>query len=131
MRLRRLTSLGLALVIGGCASRTPSSGSPSPSRDRNVINITELQEGMASGLGNLYDLIQRSHPEWFRGQLVGVQARRELPQVWMDRQRLGDPTTLRTVPISAATRVRFLTPSEAQSELGLNNLGGAILVSTR
>jgi len=130
MRLLRPALLALALIQPACKSGQPASGDPqsvssrTEPRNPNVITGDQIQEGISSGLGNAYDLVARLHPTWMRTtSSQGV-------QVWLDGQRYGGIATLRGMSLTAITSIRYMGPSEAQGMLGLDNQGGAIVLST-
>jgi hypothetical protein len=127
MRIRRVVPVLALIVAGACAGRARPDSS---FRERNVMRITEIQEGRTLGLGNLYDLVERNHPEWL--QTVRANAlTNNTPTVWIDLQRMGAVGSLRTIQLAGITGVRYLSPPEARGELGFDNPGGAIVVSTR
>ena len=119
--------MALALAAA-CAGRARPD---SYQRERNVMRITEIQEGLSQGLGNLYDLVQRNHPEWLMNNVRANATTSGVPTVWIDLQRMGAVGALRTIQLAAVTGVRYLSPPEARGELGFDNPGGAIVVSTR
>ena len=129
MPLLRLTLLALALTVSACKSgggggaAASASARPAP-RNPNLITGDQIQEAISSGLGNAYDLVARLHPNWMRS------TGRQGVQVWLDNQRYGGVTTLRSVSLTSISSIRYMTPSEAQGQLGLNNQGGAIVVTT-
>jgi hypothetical protein len=130
MRSLRPALLALAFVLPACKSGQAASGDPqsvssrTEPRNPNVITGDQIQEGISTGLGNAYDLVARLHPTWMRTtSSQGV-------QVWLDNQRYGGVATLRNVSLTAITSIRYMGPSEAQGMLGMDNQGGAIVVST-
>jgi hypothetical protein len=131
MRHAMLSAATLAalVLLPACAGPRAGEGtSPAPVTDRRVVRYPELQEAIAQNMGTVLQFVRSRRSEWLSSPLAGVRGQ---VQVWMDEQRLGGPETLRTIPLSAVTELRYLTPSEAQARFGLNNLGGVILVSTR
>lgn len=130
MRIRPALTFSIALLCASCAGRNrdPSAaGVP----ERNLMTITQIQEGAGLGITNLYDLIQRFHPEWMRTVRASATAGNATPTIWIDQQRMGSLTVLRTMPVTGVSLLRYLTPPEARGELGFNNPGGAIIVSMR
>ena len=137
----RLALTLLAAGVAACGGHggqseqqpTPESnattGSAASSRNTHEMGEEDFAAARTQGIGNVYDLISRFHPEWFRTQMVGV--RQVGPTAWLDRNRLADVSSLHSVQLAAVVRVRLLSPSEAQGELGLNNTGGAIVAYTR
>lgn len=141
--MRRATmplAVAMLLLLPGCAARS-GAGATSPASDRHVIALAELQEAMAQNVGNVEQLVRTRRPEWLRATpqqtgVAGPMAPRTMTQtsqltVWMDNQRIGGPDVLRTIPLSSVSEVRLLSPSEAEARFGLNNQGGAIVVTGR
>jgi len=126
----RIAALGLILAAGACAGHHAGAGPTPGARQRNRISIVEIQEGQAQGTGNAYDLIMRLHPEWLRS-LNNPGALPQQPRVYMDNNLMGGLGVLTTLQLSGITGIRYLSPSEAQGELGLDNNGGAIVLYTR
>jgi len=122
--------LALALTVSSCKSGgsrgddTRSVSSRSEPRNPNVITGDQIQEAIAGGLGNAYDLVTRLHPTWL------TSTNRQGVQVWLDNQRYGAVTTLRGVSLTSIMSIRYMGPSEAQGQLGLDNQGGAIVLTT-
>ena len=131
IRVRPLL-LALALPLAACASsgQNPSQ-STTPRYDRNLISAEEMTEAAGQNIATVYDLVRTRRPQWLRTNVTGLMGRVSAVSVWVDRSRMGGVETLRNVPLSMAVTVRYLSPSEAQGELGLDNTGGAIVVSTR
>lgn len=133
MRLRHVLLLSLAIATAGCSrNRRDDEAANAPAEaDRNIMTITQIQEGAANGIQNLYDLVLRYHPEWMRTVRASATAGTAAPTVWVDQQRIGGLGALRTMPVSGVSQLRYLTPPQARGELGFNNPGGAIVVSMR
>ena len=123
-----LSPLALVLLVA-CAGRTRPDGAIA--RDRNVMRITEIQEGIGNGIANVYQLVERNHPEWLSPVRANSNPTSSLPTVWVDTQRYGSVGYLRTLQLTTITGVRYLTAFEARGEFGFDNPGGAIVVSTR
>lgn len=129
MKLRALSVLILALAVA-CGRNPP--GGNTPGRSRNLMTIVEIQEGTTQGLNNAYDLVMRYHPEWMRTSRSTTTTGEGLtPTVYLDQQRIGSLGSLRSMLLSSITQIRYLSPTEARGELGFDNEGGAIVVSTR
>jgi hypothetical protein len=125
-----LTALTLALAVAGCGRQR--AGDSTPQRSRNMMTIVEIQEGASAGIANAYDLIMRYHPEWMRSSRSTTTAGEGLTAtVWLDQTRIGGLGSLRSMLLGSITQIRYLTPTEARGELGFDNEGGAIVVSTR
>ena len=133
-------ALAMLLLLPGCAGRSARGAGAAPS-DRRVIAPAELQEAMSQNVANVEQLVRTRRPEWLRATpqqtgVAGPMAPRTMTQVsqltvWMDNQRLGGPDVLRTIPLSSVSEVRLLSASEAEARFGLNNQGGAIVITGR
>ena len=127
-------------LVAACAGHQAEPGAAAPRQDRRIIGAEELQQAMAQNLTNADQLLRSRRPEWLSSSPLhsgmagrmsrGVQWQQDVA-VWMDGQRLGGPEVLRTILLSWLREVRLLSPSEAQAQLGLDNLGGAILLVRR
>ena len=136
-RLARAFLVLFPLLAAVPACGGTSGSNPAPQRDPRLLTYIEVQEGMSQNVMNLYDLISTRKSSWLRPTMSRAPTGtapsgggREVA-VWMDGVRLGGPEQLRTVALSVVVEARYLTPSEAQAALGLNNLGGAIQITTR
>ena len=129
-------------ITVGCGGGTTSAATgadataPAPRRDRTVITAEELKD---VSVLNLYEAVQRIHPEWLVARNQATQTRSNATtasgqagvQVYMDTQRLGNVEMLRQISISAVASLKYYSSSEAQSRFGLGNSSGAIqIIST-
>ena len=125
-----LAAAALALASCGTARPPAESSVRASERDPRVLTLEDIQEAQQQNIGNVLDMIRRYRSVWLR--TVMVQGRAMEPSAYQDRQRIGTTAAaLRNVPLAAVNRIRYLTPSEAQGELGLDNLAGSIVVYTR
>lgn len=135
MSLKWIATVVAAVVVAGCGSRAANENRPSPSnpapRNNRVFTLEDIMAAQQQNIYNAFDLVNRYHPEWLRPSGQARQGQTTQVSVWQDRQRMGGPTALRQIPLSLAVEIRYMSPSEAQAELGLDNLGGAIVVRTR
>lgn len=124
MRLFRLAALATLVAATACShpSQQGIANTSSAPRDPNVITELEIREGVAQNVGTVYDLVVRLHPQWLRSTSS------QMVQAWQEHQRLGSVTQLRGVPLTSVSQIRYLSPSEAQGQLGMDNQGGAIMV---
>ena len=128
MRIPMTLALSALILAGACAGR---SRPDSNLRERNVMRITEIQEAVNLGVANAYQLVERNHPEWLSPVRANSNTSSALPTVWLDLQRMGAIGNLRTIQLASITGIRYLSAFEARGELGFDNPGGAIVVSTR
>ena len=54
-----------------------------------------------------------------------------LPNVYVGRQKYGDATTLRQIPASTISQIRFFTASESAVKFGMDNANGVIEVTVK
>ena len=127
--------LAAALVaVTGCgSSRSQNEASQDTRSMRNprVFTLEDIQNAQSQNINSVLDMVRRYRSEWLRPTLVSNSGRTAEPNAYMDRVRIGTWQALQNVPLASATMIRYLPPFEAQGELGLDNLGGAIVVSTR
>jgi hypothetical protein len=121
----------LLVLLGTACAPRPAGPSPTSAADPRMIGLPEIQDAIAHNYGNAYQLISSRRSEWLIAKPTGVRGQMLLPTVWMDRMRLGGIETLRTVPLASLIAIQLLTPSEAQSRLGLDNVAGAIVLVTQ
>lgn len=140
-----------AAAVAGCASSGAAPGSGArASTPRNIISGDQLQHTNAT---TLYDVVERLHPEWLRAPVMGtVNVPHGTPaptgsvynatttmagetdvsvQVYLDRNLLGDASTLRNYAPTQASMLRFYTSEQAQAVFGnAGNLNGVIQIIT-
>jgi hypothetical protein len=135
------------LIGGACASgnATPAAAGSgdvtaagTPKRDRSTISADDMK---SLDLSNLYDVIQRLHPEWLvqrsnpsmsGGSRSRGSAASSDPsiQVYMDMQHAGNIDMLKQIPINAASALKYYSPSEAEAKFGTGNSNSVIQVLT-
>lgn len=113
--------VGLAVAVlgaGGCASTGGGGGAG----DRNVLTSEDLQ-----GVANLdaYQAVSRLRSPWLRGR--GGQE----VSVYVNGVRRAGTEDLRMLDTADVEEIRFLSATEATTRFGTDNVGGAILVTTR
>jgi hypothetical protein len=127
MSRRHFYLIALAAALG-CA--TTSGGSGARGGGGNVITEQELA---ASNVSNAYEAVERLRPNFLRSR--GPSSLRtdvtSLPTVYVGRQKYGDASALRQIPISTITQIRFFTASEAAVSFGMDNPNGVIEVTLK
>lgn len=112
--------------------------------DQEIISQEEVQAASAS---NVFELVQRLHPEWLRergpqsfsesdrvqGDLKGTSVTPGLPTiiVYQDNARMGGVEALRVIPIADVGTVQFLNAAQATYRFGIGHAHGVILITTR
>lgn len=113
--------------------------------DQEIISQEEVDAASAS---NVFELVQRLHPEWLRergqqsfsegdkvqgGLNEGTSVTPGLPTilVYQDNARMGGVEALRTIPIADVGTVQFLNAAQATYRFGIGHAHGVILITTR
>lgn len=125
--IRSIVVLGLAAVLGGCASTGSSSV-------RSRSDVLTREEIMSVPVGNLYEVIQRLRPRWLSVRSSGVGALSTTIAVYQDQVRLGDLEILRQISPQGVKSIRYLDRSTAQMSLPGNwtpGTVGAIVITMR
>ena len=130
--MRLLPRVAIPLLLGlslACASgqhhRARSVG-----HDPNLITADEIS---AISVISAYDVVKRLRPNFLasRGPTSMVDPRPTTPVVYLDGMRDGDVSALVGIEASRVATIRYLTGPEAQQRFGTDNVGGAILVTTK
>ena len=130
--MRPLSRGAITLLLGlslACASgqhhRAHSLG-----HDPNLITADEIS---AISVMSAYDVVKRLRPQFLisRGPTSIVDTRPTTPVVYLDGIRYGDVSSLVGIEASRVATIRYLTGPEAQQRFGTDNVGGAILVTTK
>lgn len=133
LRMGFIAVAGLALACGKTAVADESAPNPNPRRTRDAISHDELNQMPAL---NLYEVVQRIHPEWLVARNQATVGGRNSQtasgqsgvQVYIDTQRLGNVEMLRQISVNAAASLKYYSSSEAQSRFGVGNTSGAIQI---
>lgn len=118
----------LAVVVQlGCVStqRHPATAG------MNSIGEDEIE---AMHAASAYDVVSRTHSEYFhsRGRQSLDSRIKEIPaHVFVDDTYYGDINTLKTVPASELSEVRFYQSYEAQYKFGSGHMGGVVQLITK
>lgn len=113
-------------VLMACAA--PTHHLQSPPFDRNHIFPEEIHRLQAA---NALELIKSLRPNWLHGRgaksILFEEA--SYPVVYVNGNRLGDVSTLATLPADNITEMQYLNAGDATIRFGLNHPGGAILIT--
>ncbi|HEY9226476.1 MAG TPA: hypothetical protein VIP11_07520 [Gemmatimonadaceae bacterium] len=137
-----LARIAIALISASATACASSSAATStdgvtsagaPRRDRTQITAEEMRDVPAQ---NLYEIVQRLHPEWLVARNQGTTGSRSRNtssdqagvQVYMDTQRIGNVEMLRQLAVNSAASLKYYTASDAQSRFGNGNMNGAIQI---
>jgi outer membrane cobalamin receptor len=97
---------------------------------RNVITRDEIDSSTAS---NVYDLIARLHGDFLkdRGKVSIKMNQHERAVVFLNDQEYGIPETMRNIPISRVSEIRYYSGTEAVAKFGSQYGGGVIHLTSR
>ena len=89
----------------------------------------EMQRGQYA---SAYELVESLRPRWLRSRgpesILGENVE---VQVYLNDQRLGGVSTLRTINLADVMFMQFIDPVSAGGRWGPDHHNGAILISTR
>jgi hypothetical protein len=121
----------------GCANGlagAPHSEAGATTRDHTVIVATDME---SLQVANLYEAVEKLHPEWIRGRQTNRASRDRdgqiLPgqsELFIDGQRQGSIDLMRSMRVGDVTTVKFYSASEAQAKFGMGNMTTVIALTT-
>lgn len=127
---RRIPALVLAISFGLVAACAQTAGSGS--RTSNVISRADIE---AQGLEaeDAYSVVSRLRPTWLRQRgVTSIQdPMSNIPVVYLDGTRWGEPNDLRGIRAENVASIQFLGAGDAQTRFGVGHVGGVILVASR
>jgi hypothetical protein len=111
----------------GCATAPGTSGVPS---DRNLITSEQVTN---SRVTTAYGAVEQMRPLWLRshGQTSINSPASQYATVYVNGQRYGELTTLRSIAAEQVIEIRYYTASESLKRFGAENSGGVIEVRMR
>lgn len=128
--VRALASFWLVLGLTACASGgTARSSTGEPNR----ITSAEIRSSSAT---NAFELVSRLRPNWLKQKTTGRISggvRSQLILVYLDGNRLGDVSALRTLSVSGIQSAQWLDAVRAATVLqgiGSDAIAGAIVLRT-
>ena len=119
--------LAIAGVLG-CASTGSKSGVPPSSR--SLITNEEIARSRAT---TAYGAVEQMRPLWLRshGQTSVSMPGSQYANVYINKQRFGDITSLRSIPVDQVLEIRYYSPAESVTRFGAENVSGVIEVLRR
>ena len=112
----------LVTIIIGCSSTVPSN---KPMKQRNKIPQEEIVE--LKGVNSAIDIINVARPNWLRS---GVGTSSNI-SVYQNGMYIGGLSELSYISVQTIIDMKLLSPSEATTIYGTNNMLGAIEIRTR
>jgi outer membrane receptor for ferrienterochelin and colicin len=125
MRLLPFAVAG-AVVLTACGA---SRKLPGADRDREVITAEEIQ---ASNARDAYDAIRKLRANFlsYRGRTTINTTAAQEPIVFVDEQRYGTLSSLRTIPAGQIAEIKLYRAWEATQKFGTGYTGGVIHITT-
>ena len=134
MRPITVTRIASCLVIlGFAASCAPAGSTRSAGGDPERIGSAEIRTSSAT---NAFELVSRLRPNWLKRTSTGSISggvRSQLILVYLDGNRLGDVSALRTLSVTGIRSVQWLDAVRAAIVLqgiGSDAIAGAIVLRT-
>ena len=112
----------LVTIIISCSSTVPSNN---PMKQRNKILQEEIVE--LKGVNSAIDIINVARPNWLRS---GVGTSSNI-SVYQNGMYIGGLSELNYISVQTIIDMKLLSPSEATTIYGTNNMLGAIEIRTR
>ena len=120
-KLRILLAILVTIIIS-CSSTVPSN---KPMKQRNKILQEEIVE--LKGVNSAIDIINVARPNWLRS---GVGTSSNI-SVYQNGMYIGGLSELNYISVQTIIDMKLLSPSEATTIYGTNNMLGAIEIRTR
>lgn len=121
-------ALSILTLAAGCATSPARQSSSPPKSERNVLTRQEIFQASYDAF-DLFRAIRGLRPQFLAPPGVRSRAVGSWPiVVYVDRMRQSGLDALRTLRAADVDEVRYLDPTEAQSELGAAGSGGALMV---
>ena len=121
IKIRILLTILVTIIIS-CSSTVPSN---KPMKQRNKILQEEIME--LKGVNSAIDIINVARPNWLRS---GVGTSSNI-SVYQNGMYIGGLSELNYISVQTIIDMKLLSPSEATTIYGTNNMLGAIEIRTR
>jgi hypothetical protein len=135
MRRRLAVDVVLLLSLAACAPATSTTARDPNSyqvlqHDASVLGEREIADAQVV---NVYDAVTRLRPQFIKHRgptSINLSGQSQM-NVYLDDMRLGGLDIMRSTSVGGIRSIRYVNASEATFRWGVNNSGGAILLSTR
>ncbi len=100
------------------------------SADSNLITATQIEEANAN---TAYDVIVKLHANFLhsRGPNSITLKQKKEPTVFLDQVEFGPIASLRSIPASNISEIRFIKGWDAMTKYGSDHVAGVIQIYTR
>jgi hypothetical protein len=122
-----LGSLLLVLALCSACATGSAPGASRPRQDRNLLTREQLRE---TGHTNALEALAALRSNWLRPKGTDSFSTPTQVQVYVDDSQLGGVETLRGIPTSQISYVRYYDGVTASGRWGLGHGQGVIYVST-
>jgi hypothetical protein len=125
----------VAAILSACASAPSARAAARPAPRDIAPDYITTAEVAATPVSNVYDLINRLRPQWFRTSTGSIRdnTRNQVIAVYLDDARIGDVGSLRNISTSGVSSLRYYDATRAATVLrnpGPDPIAGAIVIST-
>lgn len=126
-RLPWIAATGLAVIV---ACHSQQKEADSMFSVRNLITQDQID---SSGANNVYELIQRLHGDYLRdrGKISIKTNQHERAVVFLNDNEYGILETMRNIPVSRVSEIRYFTGTEAAAKFGSQYGGGVVQLVSR
>jgi outer membrane cobalamin receptor len=127
MFVRRWVVLTTSTCLIACA---PHRSTVRGSYDSHLITEDEI---VASHATDAFEVVRKLRGNFLsnRGETSLYARSSPYPTVYVDEQRYGEISILRTIPADVIATIRLYRAWEATTRYGVGNMGGVIAISTR
>jgi hypothetical protein len=134
--MRNVLFCAIALSVLGCGGGGAGGSAQPTTRTRGTSNLITEAEINAAGYQNAFEVVQNLRPQMLipRGtgsDATGTTAASIPIIVYMDDIRLGEPSSLASIPASRVREIRFMNARDATTRYGTGHSSGVILVTTK
>ena len=136
MTRRLILLLGFAAQTA-CANGlagAPHTAAGAVTRDHTVIDAIDME---SLPVANLYEAVEKLHPEWIRGRQTNRASRDRDGQIlagqaelFIDGARQGSIELMRSMQVKDVATVKFYSASAAQAKFGMGNMTTVIALTT-
>jgi hypothetical protein len=120
--------VGLAMAAVLCSCTAHANEAATPSSDRSLITPTQFAD---YHFNSAFDAVASLRANWFNTKGPDSFTKPSVVRVYLDNVLLGDTGTLRQIPLTNITYMKYYDGVAATARWGLDHGAGAIFVSTR
>jgi hypothetical protein len=125
IRIRALAPVAVTIALAACASRTPSTSTPMPSRE--VLTAADIN---GKGFNSVLDALQALRPHWLQTHGTDSFFTPSEVRVFLDGNELGGTDALSIVQLASIVYIQHYNGIDATSRWGVGHSQGVIYIST-